>query len=187
MTLAFLSAILLGILLLGICGLGLYWLKPAVSAVARVAAPNDRAAASMARTIDAGRYRPMLRLLAQDDFEYIRSSEPASRRLIESARAQRRRVFRAYLRSLQKDYSRLLADVRLMMVNSGVDRPELASALVRNRVLFTATMMRIQFRLGLHAAGVGTVDVSGLIGVIEGLSEQARSFTNVLALQPNAG
>jgi len=40
-------------------------------------------------------------------------------------------MFRGYLRCLTKDYARLLSGIREMMVESGVDRPDLAKALVR--------------------------------------------------------
>ena len=71
----------------------------------------------------ASRYRPMLRLLSDEDLGTGGFSRPVLRKI----RAQRRLLFRAYLRCLTKDYGRLLMGIRMVMVNSGVDRPDLAA------------------------------------------------------------
>ena len=114
---------------------------------------------------DAGRYRPMLRLLSDADLDFA-SRNPVLRKKI---RAQRRAMFRGYLRCLTKDYARLLSGVRGMMVESGVDRPDLAKALAKNRTLFALALCRIELNLQLHAIGVGKVDVSGLVGALDSL------------------
>src|SRR5579863_2622166 len=60
--------------------------------------------------IDTERYRPMLRLLSDDYFRLI----PSNRSFL----AQRRRLFRQYLRELTIDYGKALAGIRLLMVDS---------------------------------------------------------------------
>ena len=71
----------------------------------------------------------MLRLLSDEDEEFV--ADPALRRKL---RTQRCDLFREYLRSLTEDYRVILAGVRLLMTQSDIDRPDLARALVRNRV-----------------------------------------------------
>ena len=78
-------------------------------------------------------------------------------------------MFRAYLRCLAKDYGRLLSGVRLVMVESGVDRPDLAKTLLRSRTLFAMTLCRIEVNLWLHALGIGKVDVSGLVDALDAM------------------
>jgi hypothetical protein len=117
----------------------------------------------------ANRYRPMIRLLADEDTAFLSGDKALAR----SLRAQRREIFRGYLNCLTKDYARLLNGVRLAMVRSGVDRPDLARALAKNRVLFTLALCRIEYRLLLHQAGMGKVDVSGLVDAIDALRAQA--------------
>ena len=107
---------------------------------------------SGAPVVDPDRYRPMLRLLSLEDTEL---ADPALRRKF---RTQRRDLFREYLRSLTNDYGKFLAEVRLTMTQSGIDRPDLAKALVRNRVLFAVALCRIDFRLWLYALGIGTAE-----------------------------
>jgi hypothetical protein len=119
-------------------------------------------------SLTADRYRPMLRLLSQDDLAFI----PPEGKLQKAFRAKRRELFRGYLRCLTRDYAHLLAAVRAAMVQSGTDRPDLARALTRNRVLFAAAMCKVEFRLALHAAGIGSVDISGLVDALETLRGQ---------------
>src|SRR5580658_4461034 len=80
-------------------------------------------------SVAADRYRPMLRLLSDDDLAFVSANSKLHREL----RAKRRNLFRGYLRCLTRDYARLLAGVRKAMVHSEVDRPDLARALARNR------------------------------------------------------
>jgi hypothetical protein len=119
------------------------------------------------------RYRPMLRLLSDTDL----ASVSLDARLKKQFRAKRRDLFRGYLRCLTRDYAMLLAGVRDAMVKSGTDRPDLARALARNRVLFALAICKVEFRLALHATGAGKVDISGLVDAVEAL----RSQVSVLA------
>jgi len=121
----------------------------------------------------ANRYRPMVRLLSEEDAALVSADKALAKKL----RAQRRDIFRSYLNCLTKDYARLLHGVRMAMVRSGEDRPDLARALAKNKILFTLALCRIEYRLLLHQAGLGTVDVSGLVDAIDALRAQV-SFLN---------
>jgi hypothetical protein len=125
----------------------------------------------------ADRYRPMLRLLSTDDCALL----SGNKRLAKQFRTQRCAIFREYLRCLTKDYGRLLASVRVAMLRAGTDRPDLARALAVNKMRFIMTMCRIEFRLRLHEAGFGTVDVSGLVDAMDALRVQV-SFARPSAL-----
>jgi len=121
------------------------------------------------RLPDVDRYRPMLRLLSDADLDFA-AANPALRSRI---RTQRREIFRGYLRCLAKDYAGLLSGLRHMMVESGVDRPDLAKALAKNRVMFAVALCRVEIHLGLHAVGIGKVDVSGLVEALDALRSAA--------------
>lgn len=135
----------------------------ALRAARITAAPNDMA----------NRYRPMLRLLSGDDFSFV-SADP---KLLHQLRAQRRRLFRGYLSCLTKDYGRLLEGVRLAMVLARVDRPDLVRLLARSRFLFAIALCRVEFRLALHAAGIGKVDITGLVDALDALRGQVAAFS----------
>jgi len=122
---------------------------------------------------DAERYRPMLRLLSDADLKFA-ARNPALRAKVA---ARRRELFRGYLRCLTKDYGRLLGSIRRLMVESGVDRPDLAKALAKNRFVFAMALCRIELHLRLHALGLSNVDVSGLVEALDGL----RATVNVMS------
>lgn len=132
---------------------------------------SAKAGASALQSAD--RYRPMLRLLSDADLDFL----PAGSPLRSSLRSRRRELFRGYLRCLTSDYGRLLAGVRYAMVQSGVDRPDLAHALAKNRVLFAIAICKVEYRLVLHTAGVGRIDISGLVEALETLRRQVGVLT----------
>jgi len=119
-------------------------------------------------TSSVNRYQPMLRLLSEDDVRFVSGNRVLSKKL----RAQRQDIFKGYLRCLTKDYGKLLAGVRLAMVNSGVDRPDLARALAKNKILFAWALCRIELRLSLYSLGLAKVDVSGLVEAMDALRGQ---------------
>jgi hypothetical protein len=123
----------------------------------------------------AGRYRPMLRLLSDEDMAFAAIDPKVAR----SLKAERRRIFRGYLRCLTKDYGRLLAGIRMVMVQSHVDRPDLAYALGKNRMLFALAICRIEFHLSLHTLGLGKVDISGVVEAFDRLREHAVTLSAV--------
>src|ERR1035438_3465307 len=63
--------------------------------------------------LGADRYRPMLRLLSNEDLAFVSADSKLQRIL----RTRRRDLFRGYLRCLTTDYARLLAGVREAMVH----------------------------------------------------------------------
>jgi hypothetical protein len=130
---------------------------------------------------DAGRYRPMLRLLSAEDLKFA-ARNPALRAKLA---ARRRELFRGYIRCLTKDYARLLGSIRRLMVESGVDRPDLAKALAKNRFAFALALCRIELHLRLHAVGLSNVDVSGLVEALDGLRATVNVMTPVSV--PNLG
>ncbi len=131
-----------------------------------------------APVVSAERYRPMLRLLSDDDLNFVASNGNLHRTL----KSRRRELFRSYLRCLTRDYGCLLAGIRSAMVEAGVDRPDLARALAKNRALFALAVYRVEVRLAFHAVGVGTVDISGLVEALEGL----RAQVSVVSAMPSA-
>jgi hypothetical protein len=111
------------------------------------------------------RYQPMLRLLNDREFAFAGSNKILRRRMVQ----ERHKLFREYLRCLARDYGQLLNGVRLVMVHSDQDRPELAKALALSRAKFALSLCRIEISLRMHQFGIGTVDVSGLVRALDSL------------------
>ena len=118
------------------------------------------------------RYRPMRRLLAETDFEFLGREGRVSPKIAKNLRAARRRIFRVYLSDLSRDFYRLHGAAKLMLLQAREDQPDLAAILVRQRVVFAFAMLAVEYRLLLHAVGLNSVDVSRLMGVVEGLRFQ---------------
>jgi hypothetical protein len=91
-------------------------------------------------------------------------------------RSERRKVFRGYLACLSRDFSLVGAALRLMMMYSAQDRPDLAGILYKQQALFAFGMLAVQWRLALHTCGLGTVDVRGLVGAMESMRLELRQM-----------
>ena len=123
-----------------------------------------------------GKYRPMERLLQKDDFLFLASQSGYSPQLGRRFRTERRRVFRAYFRSLKKDFAQVSLTFQTLIVHSAEDRGDLAAGLIRQRMLFAVSVLAVEGRLALHAAGLDTVsvDVRGMVESLETLQGQMQ-------------
>ena len=110
------------------------------------------------------------------------SSIGFSARLGRRFRSERRRVFRAYLRSLSMDFGRVSKACQILVIHAAEDRDDLAKGIIRARLLFAWGILAVEGRLLLHAAGVGTVDVRGLVESLETMQAQIQ----VLLTPPEA-
>jgi len=78
-------------------------------------------------------------------------------------RTQRCQMFRDYLRGLETDFRRVCTAVKLLMLQSQLDRPDLASVLIQQQASFAFGMMVVNVRLLLYRWGFAGVDVSDLV------------------------
>jgi hypothetical protein len=127
------------------------------------------------------RYRPMFRLLDESDCGFIASGFPGNTNL-RRFRAERRSLFRVYLRNLGADHARIVGAIRNLLVESQLDRPDLAKALYRCQFMFALAMLSVEFKLILHTMGLGTVDVRSLVAAVEGLQLQLQDMVFVQAV-----
>ena len=124
--------------------------------------------------LSAVRYRPMERLLGEEDYRFLASHPGFDRKSLRRIRTERRRVFREYLACLSRDFSLVGTALRLMMMYSAQDRPDLAGILYKQQALFAFRMLGVQWRLALNSVGMGSVDVSGLVGAMESMRLELR-------------
>lgn len=99
------------------------------------------------------RYRPLLRLLRQDDDAFLGATGLHPRR-IRALRRAKRRVIRAYLTDLGGDFERLHRRAQFAVLHAGEDQSRLALRLFRERIAFWAAVTRIEFGLLLEPLGV---------------------------------
>jgi len=115
------------------------------------------------------RYKVMERLFSETDFEFLKSQKGYHPSIARHLRRQRRAIFRSYLSCLKRDFGHLEAAAMLCMAASGTDRPDLAKAVLMRRLVFTWAVVRTEWRLALYSLGLGTVDVSALVGSLSGM------------------
>ena len=96
------------------------------------------------------------------------------------ARREKRRLFRQRLDSLTEQYSVVFTGIRQAMVDSGVDRPDLAKALLKNRILFAVTLCRIDLYLAMHALGARRAIFAGSPAAIEALWQQIHRLESTV-------
>jgi hypothetical protein len=113
------------------------------------------------------RYRPMMRLLDSRDIEFLRSQPGYTSKMESRLRAQRCQLFRGYVRCLDLDFQRVCMTLKLLMVQSQQDRPDLAAVLVHQQFLFASGLLVVQGRLLLYRWGVCNVDATSLVQVFD--------------------
>jgi hypothetical protein len=147
-------------------GLGL----SAVVVLARKLASTDTSLPLTAEWIDElsiERYRPMMHLLDAGDLEFLRSQPGFTPAAAAKLRLQRCQVFHEYLRSLRTDFQRVCTALKLLMLHSRYDRPDLAGVLVHQQLMFECGMVLVRFRLFLYRFGLSGVDVADLVKIFD--------------------
>src|SRR6202453_363621 len=115
------------------------------------------------------RYRPMLRMLDGSDIAFLRSQPGFTPDMARKLRTQRTQIFRGYLRNLETDFGRVCAAIKVVMLQSQHDRPELAEALVRQQITFACAMLSVRARVFLYSLGVCGVEVSKLVKIFDSM------------------
>jgi hypothetical protein len=126
------------------------------------------------------RYKPMERLLREDDYRFLASQKGFHPTIARKLRAQRLHIFREYLRWLDRDFGQVARAMQMLMMSSPRDRPDLAVFLLKQQFLF-----RVKFLFLLRLAGVrvrlathlGRADVRELVHLAETLRVQCRQLS----------
>lgn len=127
-----------------------------------------------------GRYKAMERLLAETDCQYLASKSGTNKRLEKHLRDERVRIFGAYVNCLSQDFTRICNAIKKVMVDSQVDRPDLAGLLMKQHFIFTLTVLSIEFRLVLYNLGLGAPDGRDLVDALDTMCAQLRTLSLVI-------
>jgi hypothetical protein len=122
------------------------------------------------------RYRPMMRLLDAADLEFLKSQPGFTPKMLEKLRIQRCQLFRGYLRCLSADFGRVCLAIKLVMLQSQDDRPDLAAALARHQMIFAAGVLGARARLFLYRWGICGVDVTSLVKSFDMMQLELRTL-----------
>ena len=124
-------------------------------------------------------YRPFHRLLDPADFEFLRRRGVGAAR-IEKLRSERRTIYRLCLRQVAHDFNRVHRMLSMILVQSHVDRPDLAAELARQRLTFYRGLLLAEFRLALHGWGVNMPAID-LLAPLEILQTHLRMLAPAAA------
>lgn len=114
------------------------------------------------------RYRPMLRLLDTKDYDLFRGQPGFRKRRLVEMRRSRCRIFRSYLSMLQTDFQQVCLAIKLLMVESDCDRPDLAATLLKTQARFALGIAVVHVRLSCYALGLGSVNIATLLNCFDG-------------------
>ncbi|SRR5579864_1008085 len=127
-----------------------------------------------------GRYKAMERLLEETDYQYLSATSGDNKKLQKRLRNQRVRIFGSYVICLSQDFTRICNAIKKVMVDSQVDRPDLAGLLMKQHFLFTVTVLAIEFRLVLYNFGLGAPDGRSLVQTLETMCAQLQTLSLVV-------
>jgi len=105
---------------------------------------------------------------------------------IKKLRTERRQAFGMYLKNLVRDFNRLHWAAHTVLLASEADNPALADRLVRTRVQFQRTVMRVRVHLLLDTIGVGGVDASRIVEALELVNSDFHSLAAAHARSAHA-
>jgi len=75
---------------------------------------------------------------------------------IRSSAPKRVKLFRGYMHQLSEDFNRICKALKLLMVQSHADRPDLAGLLLKQQFTFSMAMMAVEVKL-ICTASAGLV------------------------------
>jgi hypothetical protein len=115
------------------------------------------------------RYQPMGRLMADEDLVFLKSQPGYRAEIGERWKRERRRIIRLYLAELKADFRKLHAHARQLVAASGADSAALAEVLMKQQFTFMTATTALEFRLALQWIGIGRVDITPLIELVEAM------------------
>jgi len=124
-------------------------------------------------------YAPMERLLDPGDLAFLASQPGYQPEIGKRLMAERRRIFRAYLRLLVRDFNQLMAIGKLMVVFSSQDQQEFARSLWRQQIRFYARICALHVQLALYPWGWTAVDARGLLASLDSMRMKVGQLASV--------
>jgi len=127
------------------------------------------------------RYRPMMRLLEPDDLDFLLGQPGFTWRMANRLRAQRCELVRSYLHTLDQDFQQVTMALRLILLHSSHDRPDLAGALIRQEAGFALRMAIVRLRLFLFRWNLCRVDAAGVVRIFDTMRLQLQGLVPATA------
>ena len=145
----------------------------------RIIVPSEEGDAIFCPT----RYRVMEQLLdeADQNLAACRGDREAEHKF----RHQRVRILHGYMQQLAEDFNSICKATKVLMVNSEVDRPDIAGSLMKQQLLFSFLLMLVELKLIVFGFGWHGVDLSSLTRTLNGMRAQLQSLAAIA--EPSLG
>ena len=114
-------------------------------------------------------HRPMKRLLDPAELQYLRK-QGVREEIVTKLRTQRREIYRLYLRDLVQEFNKVHESLKLLLVSSYSDRPDMARLLMKKKFTFYRNLFLVEGWLTLHACGVDKmpdIDIARSLEIIQ--------------------
>jgi hypothetical protein len=112
------------------------------------------------------RYSPMAHLMSDEDLLFLKAQPGFRPEIGKKFCRDRRRIFRAYLKELTRDFHRLHARARVIVASLPAEHSTLVGVLLRQQVRFWYEMAVIEIRLSISWTGVRNIDVRALVDTL---------------------
>jgi hypothetical protein len=120
------------------------------------------------------RYHAMERLLDEADEQFLWSHQKFNRAGDKKFRRMRVKIFRGYMQQLSEDFTRICKTLKVLMVESRVDRHDLAGIIMKQQFTFTFLLMTVEVKLMLYSVGWARVDAKALLQPLAALRAQLQ-------------
>ena len=127
----------------------------------------------------AERYGPMLNLLSEDDFSFLKSQPGYDATVCRRLRRERRRLFRSYLQSLRRDFNGITRALHTLAVHSTQDESQLLLGVFRASAQFSLRLWVLDLRYAAFVLGIGKVDVRPLIAAADSLRATVHELSRL--------
>ena len=118
-------------------------------------------------------YRPLERLLDPSEYEFLRKCGMSGKKLWHF-RAQRRKLFRLYLRQVEHDFLMAQRVLCALQAQGAADSPLLAREFAKQWLVLFRNLLMAELRLALHAIGFHTGPGAALLRPLEMLQAEVR-------------
>lgn len=123
------------------------------------------------------RYRPMLGLLAHEDFAFLVRQPGFDITIYKKLRRERLEIFDQYFSRLVLDFKKLHTTARYMVARAPEDHSDVVLKLVRLRYAFAISVFQVHFRYLLCRVGIGTLESRVLLTRLQQMSDQLSALT----------
>lgn len=123
----------------------------------------------------------MMRLLEPDDLDFLRGQPGFTWRMATRLQAQRCQLFRGYLRSLDQDFQQVAMALKLILLHSSQDRPDLTAAFDPAGGLLCGAHRRGPSAAGTVPLDLCRADAAGVVKILDSMRLQLQGLVPATA------